>query len=146
MVSGTSFFTAAIIGRLTTPHELGLYYLVLSIVIVGSAIQDSAVSAPYLVYCKRRQGRELEEYSGSAWLHLLAYCATSILVLLGMIAVLTASGQTNILPGLWVLLGAGPLILLRQGIRRLTFANLHVRSAIAHRRGSGGSAAWAESS
>lgn len=131
VVSGTSFLTAAIIGRLTAPDELGLYYLVLSIVIVGAAIQDSAVSAPYLVYCKRRQGRELAEYSGSVWIHLLAVCAISVVVLLAMIVVMSATNHTKILPGLWILLGAAPLILLRQGVRRFAFANLHVRSAIA---------------
>jgi O-antigen/teichoic acid export membrane protein len=35
------------------------------------------------------------------------------------------------MPGLWVLLGAVPLILLRQAIRRFAIANLHVRAAIA---------------
>src|SRR6476660_3937841 len=75
IVSGTSFLSAAIIGHLTTPDELGMYYLVLSIAIVGAAIQDATVSAPYLVYCKQRHGRELEEYSGSVWIQHFVLCA-----------------------------------------------------------------------
>src|SRR5215510_5382266 len=67
IVSGTSFVSAVIVGRMTTPDEIGLYYLVLSITLVAASVQDSAVWAPFLVYCKRRHGRELEEYSASVW-------------------------------------------------------------------------------
>jgi O-antigen/teichoic acid export membrane protein len=131
IVSGTSFVSAAIIGRLTTPDELGLYYLVLSIVIIASAVQDAAVSAPLMVYFRPRKGRELEEYSGSAWIQHFVLSAMSIIVLLVIIAVLFAIGQSKMLPGLWVLLGAAPLILLRQAVRRFAFATLHLKSAIA---------------
>jgi O-antigen/teichoic acid export membrane protein len=130
IVSGTSFVSAVIIGRMTTVDQLGLYYLVLSITLVATAIQDSAVFAPFLVYSMRRRGRELEEYTGSVWIQLFLLCAISIGLLLTMILALTASGHTAVVPGLWILCIAGPLILIRQGVRRFTFANLHVRTAI----------------
>ncbi len=130
IVSGTSFLSAAIIGRLTTPRELGLYYLVLSIVIIAAAVQDSAVSAAYMVYCRRRTGRELEEYSGSVWIQHLVLSAMSIVVLLAIIAVLFLIGRSEAMQGLCVLLVAAPLILIRQAVRRFAFARLHVKSAI----------------
>src|SRR3954470_24684248 len=57
--SGTSFVTAILIGRATSPDQLGLYYVVLSIILVLAGAQEQIVSAPYLVYSKRRQGHDL---------------------------------------------------------------------------------------
>ena len=130
IVSGTSFLTVAIIARTTAPDELGLYYLILSIVIIVSAIQDNVVSAPYMVYSKRHQACELAEYSGSTWIHYLALSAVTVVGLLATIVILSITGRSNITPGLWALLGAAPFILLRQGIRRFAYANLHVKSTV----------------
>ncbi|MBI2824603.1 MAG: lipopolysaccharide biosynthesis protein [Planctomycetia bacterium] len=131
IVSGTSFVTAVIIGRATSPDQLGLYYLTLSIVLVALGIQEQLVAAPYTVYSKRRHGTELALYAGSAWLHHFALTAVSIVVLLAVIAALSLAGSADIVPGLWALVGAGPLLLLREGIRRFAFANLQLVSAIA---------------
>src|SRR5829696_8659247 len=65
--SGTSFATAVLIGRATSPDQLGQYYLVLSIILVITGAQEQIVSAPYVVYSKRREGQELAEYAGSMW-------------------------------------------------------------------------------
>jgi len=131
LVSGTSFVSAAIIGRTTAPDDLGLYYLVLSIVTIVSAIQDNAISAPYLVYCRQRQGRELDEYSGSVWVYYLILSLMTALTLLVVVPIVSLSSASSISPGLWALLVALPLVLLRQAIRRFAFARLHVRSAVA---------------
>ena len=39
-----------IIGRATTPDQLGLYYLVVSIVIIAVGIEEHIVSVPYTIY------------------------------------------------------------------------------------------------
>ncbi len=130
IVSGTGFATAVIIGRMTSPDQLGLYYMTLSIVLLAVGIQDQVVAAPYLVYAKRRQGRELAQYSGSMWCHHLILTVVSVVGLSVAIAILWATGTATITPGLWALLGAGPLLLLREDIRRFSFANLNVRSAV----------------
>jgi O-antigen/teichoic acid export membrane protein len=131
IVSGTSFVTAIIVGRMTSAEDLGLYYLVLSIAMVASAVEESGVFLPYVVYGKRRTGIELEEYTGSVWAQMLLLCALSVVLLVAMILILTATGKTDVVPGLWALCIAGPLILIRNGIRRLAFARLHVWTAIA---------------
>jgi O-antigen/teichoic acid export membrane protein len=130
IVSGTSFLTAAIVGRLTSPDFLGLYYLILSIALIVSGIQEYAIAGPYIVYSKRRTGRELAEYAGSFWLQHLVLTALATVGLLVAIVLSTAVGKTNILPGLWALLATGPLLLLRDGIRRFAFANLNAKTAI----------------
>jgi hypothetical protein len=99
LVSGTSFVSAAIIGRTTAPDDLGLYYLVLSIVTIVSAIQDNAISAPYLVYCRQRQGRELDEYSGSVWVYYLILSLMTALTLLVVVPIVSLSSASSISPG-----------------------------------------------
>src|SRR5262245_51707925 len=69
LVSGTSFLTAAIVGRLTTPDQLGLYYMVLSIVLTVSGIQEQLIGGPFMVLSKRRRGDDLVTYGGSNWLY-----------------------------------------------------------------------------
>jgi O-antigen/teichoic acid export membrane protein len=131
LVSGTSFLTAAIVGRLTSPDQLGLYYVVLSMLLIISGVHEQVIGGPYSVLSKRRRGRELDEYSGSIWLHHLALTAMTIAILLAVIVLCLASGRLKVLPGLWALLGAAPLVLLRDGIRRFTYANLQVKWVIA---------------
>jgi O-antigen/teichoic acid export membrane protein len=131
VVSATAFLTAAIVGRLTSPDQLGLYYLVLSIVILVSGVQDAAIGGPYMVLSKRRHGQELAEYSGSMWVHQFVLTALTFCMLCIAIAGFWAAGNTTIMPGLLALLGAGPLILLRDGVRRFAFANLEVKAVIA---------------
>jgi O-antigen/teichoic acid export membrane protein len=131
IVSGTGFFTAAIIGRATSPEQFGVYYVVLSVVLIMSGVQEQVIAAPYMVHSKRRQGRDLAEYAGSMWLHHLGLTVLTVLGLALAIVLTAAAGNTGALPGLWALLGAGPFLLLRDAIRRYAFAELQVTSAIA---------------
>lgn len=131
IVSGTSFVTVVIIGRMTSPDELGLYYLTLSIVLVMLGIQEQLITAPYTVYFRRRHGTELALYAGSTWIHHFALTIVTVVGLLATIAVLSIAGSTSIVSGLWALVGSGPLLLLRESVRRFAFANLELGAAIA---------------
>ena len=131
LVSGTTFATAVIIGRLTSPETLGLFYLLFSIVLITSGVIEQIVSTPYNVYSKRRRGRELAAFAGSMWAHHFVFTIAAIGALLVAIVVCRLAGNTMILPGLWILLAVGPLLLLRDGVRRFAIANLHLKSAIA---------------
>jgi O-antigen/teichoic acid export membrane protein len=128
--SGTSFATAVLIGRATSPDQLGIYYLMISIILAISGVQEQLVAAPYVVYSKRRQGRELAEYAGSMWAHNLVITIVAAAGLLIAIFVLSANGFSKSVPGLLALLSAAPILLFRQWIRRFSLANLDVRSTI----------------
>ena len=65
------------------------------------------------------------------WAHYFLVTTVSVVGLLVTIAVLSTTGQSRILPGLWALTFAAPMLLFRQWIRRFTFASLELRSAIA---------------
>lgn len=132
IVSGTSFVTSVMIGRMCSKEQLGIYYLALSIVLFVRGIQEQLVSAPYAVYCHRRKGRALATYTGSTLVHhllLSALAACCLLLLVGMLS--TGFGPAALTPIAWVLLAAGPFLLLREYIRHLLFAQLKLTTAIA---------------
>ena len=130
IVSATAFATAVIIGRMTSPDELGFYYTTLTAILIVIGIQDQMIAVPYMFFAKRFQGESHAKYAGSVWLHHLVLTSVTVLVLLGAIGFFSARGSTAILPGLWALVGAAPLILLREDLRRFMFADLHIGSAI----------------
>jgi O-antigen/teichoic acid export membrane protein len=131
LYSGTSFLTAVLVGRTTSPDRLGQYYLVLSIVLVIAGVVEQLVAAPYVVYSKRRQGRELAEYAGSTWAHFSIAVTVTVIGLVAAVPIVSLAGRSGIVPGLWALAVFAPLLLLRQWVRRYTFANLKLPSAVA---------------
>ena len=131
IVSGTSFMTAAVIARACTTEQLGLYYLTMSLVLILTGIQEQVITAPYTIYRARHQGTELAEYTGSVWLHQLFFTGVSCVLLLVAIPTLSAVGAANFVAGLWVLLLVGPLLLVREAVRRYAFAHFQFATAMA---------------
>lgn len=130
IVSGTGFLTAVIVGRNLPTEQLGLYYLTLSIVLFLAGIQEALIAAPYTIFSSRQSGEELAEYTGSTWMHHFALTGAAVAFIGLLITVLSLRGSTTALPGLWALLGAAPLLLLREAVRRFSFARLELRVAL----------------
>lgn len=131
IVSGTSFVTSVLIGRLCSPNELGVYYLALSIVLFLRGIQEQIVSAPYAVYCHRHKDNELAGYTGSTLMHQLVLATMTVLGLSGLaIAVTHGFGPIELSTAAWALAGAAPLMLFREYLRHLAFSRLKLRTAI----------------
>lgn len=128
VVSGTSFATSVILGRLATKEDLGVYYLALSIVFFVRGIQEQLVSAPFMIYAGRRQGVELDRYAGSA----LTHQCMLMLVTSGILAVLAIAGvlPTALHGAIWLLLCAAPVLLVREFVRQFLFAHLEMKAAI----------------
>ncbi len=132
VVSGTNFATSVIIGRMCSKEELGVYYLAFSIVLLVRGIQEQIVSAPYMIYCHRRRGRELASYTGSTLVHQAMISLLTVIGLLGLVGVLSLGvGPVALAPAVWVLLGVVPFLLLREYLRQLSFAHLRITTAIA---------------
>ena len=128
VVSGTSFLTSVLLGRLCALEELGVYYLALSIVFFVRGIQEQVVSAPYMIYSGRRQGDDLARFAGSSLLHqcvLMTITAASLAVL-ALVGILPRGMES----AAWLLLGAAPLLLMREYIRQMCFAHLDMVRAI----------------
>ena len=131
LVSGTNFATSVIIGRLCSKEELGLYALALSILLIARGIQDQVVGTPYMVYCNHRSGKALSSYTGSILVHQLGLSLAVMIGLLGIIGLNMAGiGPAKLTPTVWALLGAIPFLLLRDWIRQVNFAHLHMPVAI----------------
>ena len=129
VVSGTSFVTAVILARNCPREELGIYYLALSLIFFVRGIQEQLVSAPYMIYCGRKQGDALAEYAGSSLFHQCTLLAAgSAILALSLTFGLSPAGAGS---AFWLLVGVGPLLLLREYIRQLLFAHLEMFSAIA---------------
>lgn len=132
IVSGTSFATSVVLGRMCAKEELGLYFLALSIVMLVRGIQEQLVSAPYMIYCNRRTGDELPSYAGSVFVHQILVTALALAGLAGVLVCLgLGSGPAGLSATVWVLLGAAPFLLLREFARHFAFAHFRMRNAIA---------------
>ncbi len=132
VVSGTSFATSILIGRMCSKEQLGNYFLALSLVMLVRGIQEQVVSAPYAVYCHRRKGDALATYTASTFAHHLLLSTLAVLCLLPLLGIFSFGfGPAAFTPIVWVLLAAGPFFLLREYIRHLLFARFEMSTVIA---------------
>jgi len=131
VVSGTNFVTTVVIGRLCTKHELGVYSLAFSIVLLARGIQYQVVSAPYMIYWSRRPLSGRSAYLGSSLLHQLVLTLLVGLGLAGYVAVLwRGAGPPGLLPVVCILLCSVPFLLMREFIRNLALSQLRMIDAI----------------
>lgn len=131
VVSGTSFVTSVMIGRLCGKEDLGVYYLALSVVLFIRGVQEQIISAPFAVFCHRRKKRDLSTYVGSVLLHqgaLLTATVIGFALFAGLVG--AGYGPAGFAPVAWVLIAAAPLILLRESLRHLAFGRLSLKTAI----------------
>lgn len=132
LFSGTNFLTIVIIGRTCLPESLGVYQLVLSIVLMAYLVQDAVIGAPYRIYCHQRSGRDLTRYTGSVLVHQGVLAASTVLCLLLLLASIGLGfGPQSLRSAVWALLPAAPFLLLREFIRRISFARLRMVTAVA---------------
>lgn len=131
VVSGTSFVTSVLIGRLCSPADLGVYYLALSIVLFIRGVQEQLISAPYAVYCHREDDQRVSGYTGSTLIHQFLLLATTVAGLAAF-AWLCASGfgPAGLSTTAWALVLAAPLLLFREYLRHVAFGRLALRTAI----------------
>ena len=129
-VSGASFATSVLVGRLCEPESLGVYYLGLTVVFFIMGIQAELISVPYTIYRQRRRGQDLAIFTGSSLLHQVALSLATVLCLVGAALLLPFTTAPAALgPALWVLCGVVPFLLLRDFLRRLAFAQLKIGQA-----------------
>jgi O-antigen/teichoic acid export membrane protein len=130
IVSATGFLTLVLLGRHSTPDQLGLYALASSVVVLIRSVQDSIVLAPYTVYCHRQERSDLASYAGSTLVQQLFICALA-LAGLGFLAsgLLLGTRVVEMAPVFWVLLVVLPAVLMREFARQMAFAHLETATA-----------------
>jgi len=120
IVSATSIVTVVILARFAGSAQLGLYSLGLTAVFLTLAVQESLISAPYMVFInlKGLQGPALRRYLGSALAQsvVLGLLVSGLLAIAGI--VLASVGRAAASQITLVLSGAVLCMLLRELARR----------------------------
>lgn len=129
-VSTTTFATTLLVGRLCTQQELGIYYLVFTLLLFARGTQEQTIQAPYWVYAPRRQAEALAQYSASVILHQLSFCGLAIVGLLGVLFACWISGASaELMACLAALLIGTPWLLLQPCIRAMALARFELLTA-----------------
>ncbi len=120
IVSATNIVTVVILARFAGSEQLGLYSLGMTAVFLTLAVQESLITAPYMVFInlKGLKGRALRRYSGSALTQSLALglVSSGVLALGGMVG--AALGLSDASKITFALSGAVLFVLLRELARR----------------------------
>ncbi|HEY2826131.1 MAG TPA: polysaccharide biosynthesis C-terminal domain-containing protein [Pirellulales bacterium] len=137
IVSGVNFLTIVLLRRTTSgsvesaEHQLGLYQLGFSILLLAACAQNSLISTPYAVFGNRLQGNERKKYAGSTLIHqgILSALIFGILLVVG--GVLSTGWMESSFDGVAIALaGMIPFLLIREFVRRVAFIHLQVVSAL----------------
>jgi len=110
VVSGASFVTTVLIGRWTSPTQLGFYSIGISLLVSLVTVQDSLVARPYAIQRYRPQGTPAE-HAGASLTHSS---------LLSALAIVAAPGTRHV--GLSN--GGGSLAVARNGQAVLLLSDL----------------------
>ncbi|WP_145360075.1 polysaccharide biosynthesis protein [Alienimonas californiensis] len=128
VVSGTRFVTTVAVGRAAGEAELGVYALAAAGLIFAGVAQEAIVTKPYTVL---REGDADPGYAGSALLQHVGLGGGLAAALLIAAAAAAAAGATAAAAVLAALAVVTPLSLLWEFARRMSFAHLHLRTALA---------------
>lgn len=126
VVSATNFATSIVLGW-CGKSELGLYYLALSLLVFVRGVQEQLVIAPYTIYHNHRKA-DASRFAGSTLAHQLLIAGAMSLVL--ALIFVTGWGPAQLVPLALLLAGVAPLYLLREYLRQISFAHLHVTGAL----------------
>ncbi len=129
LVSGMSFLTTLLIGRMSSASELGNYAIAASLLVSVITLQDALVAVPYTVARGGTARLESAERAGDALMHWLLLSGLTAIGLLVAAALVPEGKRLHTV--LLVLAVVAPMALLRDVIRRYCFAHLLFRQALA---------------
>jgi O-antigen/teichoic acid export membrane protein len=131
VVSGTNFLTMVCLGR-TDEHELGVYQLGFSVVLLATCIQGALISAPYTVFGAGMDRNARASYAGNTLMHQWALSALLTLALaVAGVCIAVGWGPASFGVVDWILAAMLPFILVREFVRRVAFAHLRMRTVLA---------------
>ncbi|MEQ1904386.1 MAG: lipopolysaccharide biosynthesis protein [Pirellulaceae bacterium] len=132
IVSGTSFLTTVMIGRVCGAEELGVYSLAFTLVVLLTNLQTAVLSTPYTIHGNRLSGQERHEFAGSVFVHCLMFmAATSLCLALIAIGLFVFQPSNSYIYVMWGLAASMPLLLLREFVRRFAFTHFQILTVLA---------------
>ncbi len=137
VASLTNFLTGVIIGRTCAQEEFGLYMLCFSTILLVADVQMSLISAPYMVFSQRLTGKRLARYTGSIFIHQVVLSAFLVLILVAAGILFTWTTIFSYIEGyehystiLWTMAVTVSFVLLRDYLRKVSFARLKMMNAL----------------
>lgn len=131
VASATNFLTGVIIARACSKEELGLYILGFSLILLAGDLQTTLIATPYMIFAPTLDERAKALYTGSTLIHQLVLSLLIVMALIGGgIAATHGIGPRTLGPVLWILVVAVTFILLRDYVRRVSFAQLQMKAAL----------------
>ncbi len=131
IVSGTSFVTSVLIGRILTHEDLGLYFAILNVALFVRGVQEQMIGAPYTVH-HARMGARANAYAGSTMVQFAGHSVAALAGILLVAAAAWGAGKSDLaLAALLVLVAISPFYLLRELMRQISFARLRMGQALA---------------
>ncbi len=130
VASITNFATGVILARSCTKDEFGLYMLGFTVILLVTDIQTSLIATPYMVYAPRLKGIKHALYSGSTLVHQVVFSLITMLVLaVGVVVAHFGIGPQGLPRVMGALTSVIALIMLREFVRRVCFAQLKLKAA-----------------
>ena len=119
-----------LLGR-TASHELGIYQLGFTLIMLGNCTQNALISTPYTLLRSRLQGRECAAFAGSTLIHECIFSALAMLLMVfAGLASLSGVGPAGLGEVAWLMAIALPFVLVREFVRRVAFAHLQMKSVL----------------
>ena len=133
VVSGASFVTTMVIGRVCGPAELGIYSLGFTLVLVAPVrCSRRWCWCPIRLPVNRSRRAHHRHYAGAAMVQAAVICAVSVAVTIfwdGMIALGVGPAPLSVV--LWTLAAVLPALMFRDFARRFAFAHFQPSRALA---------------
>jgi len=131
IASGTRFFVTLMLGRLGGPEQLGVYSLGFTFIMLLICCQEALLAMPYTILGNRLRGAARSGLAGSVLIHFVVLASVAVVGLVGLgIALSVAGVLPELVPVLYVVAGALPLILLLELARRFAYAHFKVAQAV----------------
>ena len=131
VVSVAGFATSVLIGR-HAPEELGIYFIVLSIVLFARGFQSQMILVPYTIFRHQHRESELPSYRGSCMVQQFGLVALTLLFLIGLTAAAIFNWlESTMVAPLIVLLFLMPALLTREVVRQYCFTHQENVSVLA---------------
>jgi O-antigen/teichoic acid export membrane protein len=130
VVSGASFLTLIMVARWTDAAQLGIFAILISVLGMAAAVQNSLVSLPYTIQLHRRADRA-GEHAFSSLLQSAALSLCAAVLLSAAAAVLgLLGGNASAVRCVWTLAAVLPFFLTKEFARDFAMARLQVPVAL----------------
>jgi O-antigen/teichoic acid export membrane protein len=130
VVSGTSFLTAVVVGRSTSPSELGLYALGMFLLVPLYSIHEALIINPYTILQHRPVGTRAERAGSALVFSGLLSTLTLFILLIYAVVMLAIDVKPALVAIILVCAAVTPFLLLREFARRFSFAHLELSKAL----------------